>query len=152
MSFAFSSGCLDSACYNNYSVYDLLCMYWDFSQQLEYYRSIDNDLDSFEVRSIYTNQGWILQSLEKKWVKTLSPLEYVLNKFDLLDSIFNPNQYEVEENYLGFLQKKLPSLMKEKNKDKRIVNKLLFKVHFENKNRHYKKDAKLYRRRFLLSF
>ena len=84
-------------------------MYWDFSQQLEYYRTIDNDLDSFEVRNIYTNQGCILQSLEKKWVKTLPPLEYVLNKFDLLDSIFNPNQYKIEENYLGFLQKKLPS-------------------------------------------
>ena len=98
MSFAFFSGCLDSDFYNNYSVYDLLCMYWDFSQQLEYYRTIDDDLDNFEVRNIYTNQGWIFQSLEKKWVKTLPPLEYILNKFDLLDSIFNPSQHEVEEN------------------------------------------------------
>ena len=35
---------------------------------------------------------------------------------DLLITCFNPNAYENEENYLGFLQKKIPVLMREKKK------------------------------------
>ena len=35
---------------------------------------------------------------------------------DLLITCFNPNAYENEENCLGFLQKKIPVLMREKKK------------------------------------
>ena len=69
---------------------------------------------------------------------------------DLLITCFNPNSYENEENYLGFLQKKIPVLMREKKEDEQTINNLLFKVHFERKNKHFKKNAKLNRRRLLL--
>ena len=80
------------------------------------------------------NQDWILKTLKEKWVKTLPPLEYVLRKVSLLDLIYNPNGYENEENYLNFLQQKIPILMKEKKVDEQTINKLLFKVYFEEKN------------------
>ena len=132
----------------------MLCLYWNFSQQLDCYRIINdsdfNDISNDDVRNVFMNQDWILKTLKEKWLKNLPPLEYVLRKMDLLDLIYNRNGYENEENYLNFLQQKTPILMKEKKRDERTINKLLFKVYFEEKNKHFNKDSKLDRRRFLL--
>ena len=40
--------------------------------------------------------------------------------------------------------------MKEKKIDEQTINKLLFKVYFEEKTKRFNKDSKLDRRRFLL--
>ena len=61
---------------------------------------------------------------------------------DLLITDFNPNSYENEENYLGFLQKRIPILMKGEKGDGRTVNKLLFKIHLERKSKHLRKKHK----------
>ena len=85
----------------------MLCLYWNFSQQLDCYRIINdsdfNDISNDDVRNVFMNQDWILKTFKEKWVKTLPPLEYVLRKMSLLDLIYNPNGYENEENYLNFL-------------------------------------------------
>ena len=99
----------------------MLCLYWNFSQQLDCYRIINdsdfNDISNDDVRNVFMNQDWILKTLKEKWLKNLPPLEYVLRKMDLLDLIYNRNGYENEENYLNFLQQKTPILMKEKKRD-----------------------------------
>ena len=112
--------------YETYSVYDLLCLYWVISQQLDCHRIIN--LSDFNNLS-----NDVVKVLKMKWVKTLPPCEYVITKMDLLITCFISNAYENEENYLGFLQKKVPVVMREKKRDERTINNLLFKVHFERK-------------------
>ena len=135
--FILAFGNTSSDFFEKYSIYDLFCMYWSFSQQLDCYRTIDNsdfnDLNNDDVRNVFMNRDWIIKTLKEKWVKTLPPLEYAITKMDLLEFIYNPNSYENEENYLYFLQDKIPALMKGKKRDEITVNKLLFKVHFEEK-------------------
>ena len=67
--------------HETYFVYDLLCLYWGFSQQLDCHRIINlsdfDDLSNDVVRNIFMNQDCIFKVLKMKWVKTLPSCEYV---------------------------------------------------------------------------
>ena len=107
MSFESVFGNTNPDLYETYSVYDLLCLYWAFSQQLDCHRIIN-------LKDFNNLSNDVVKVLKMKWVKTLPPCEYVITKMDLLITCFIPNAYENEENYLGFLQKKIPVVMQEK--------------------------------------
>ena len=69
----------------NFTIIELLEQYWRITYIYE------NDPDSIYYSYLPNYKKWCLKYLEKKWLKCLPPLKFVLKKIERLDSNFKPH-------------------------------------------------------------
>ena len=107
----------------NFTIIELLEQYWRITYIYE------NDPDSIYYSYLPNYKKWCLKYLEKKWLKSLPPLKFVLKKIERLDSNFKPHLYYDNEQYFETLVKFKEVIAKrEKRRKKNIFKKTILRT------------------------
>ena len=102
----------------DFTIIELPKQYWRVTYIYE------NDPDSIYYFYLPNYKKWYLKYLQKKWLKSLTPLKFVLKKIERLDSNFNPHlQYDNEQCFETLLKFKEVIAKRQKRRKKVYLRK-----------------------------
>ena len=96
--------------YSRYSIFSLLCSYWDICEELIAMKELINidNIRTFILQMYICSDGLrnIQRALREKWVLSLLPLYMVLLKYSKHNFVCNPNRFEKREYFYFLMGKK----------------------------------------------
>ena len=109
--------------YSRYSIFSLLCSYWDICEELITMKELINigNIRTFIPQMYICSDRLrnIERLLREKWVISLPPLYMVLLKYSKHNFVYNLNRFEKRE-YFYFLMEKTHRLERELQRMERI--------------------------------